>query len=238
MPTTIGTIVSSRDAVCGILKIRPSGNNQFQVGFAGTGFGIVKDKYVVTAYHVFDDGQPRQSADRFYAFAVPNNGPVAYHYPVVGFPLERQDLDFAVLELGAPPVPGGTIGSLPIHVAPVRDGTRVVTYGFPSPVVGGVTLDLAGNFMGGQFLLKAYANDGIVTTQYDLDPNAILDFNVAWFNGESGGPIIVEETGGVLAVMQTYRGIQSPHGVVQGPRSGRPLRLISTDLAALGAVVR
>src|SRR6478609_7621388 len=99
MSTTIDTIASARNTVCGILKMRPIDNNQYQVGFVGTGFGIVKDKYVLTAYHIFDDGQPRRATDKFYVFAVPQNGPVAYHFPVVGFPLERRDLDFAVLEL-------------------------------------------------------------------------------------------------------------------------------------------
>jgi hypothetical protein len=237
MPNAITTIAASRDAVCALLRIRPSGNNQFQVGFVGTGFGIVRDKYILTAYHVFDGGQPRQAADRFYAFAVPGNGPEAFHFPVTAFPFERQDLDFAVLELGPGAVPGISIGSLPIHVAPVADGARVVTYGFPAPVVSAATVDLAGNYGGGQFLLKAYANEGMVAGQYELGPSHILDFNVAWYNGESGGPILDEESGGVLAVMQSYRGIQSVHGVVPGPRAGRPLRLISADLATLGAAI-
>jgi len=120
----------------------------------------------------------------------------------------------------------------------VVDGTRVVTYGFPAPDVDGVAVDPAGNFMGGQFLLKGYANEGIVAAQYDYGPGTLLDFNVTWFNGESGGPIVVAETGAALAVMQTYRGINTAHGVVPGPRSGRPLRLISPALAKLGAELR
>jgi len=237
MPSLTTIIASAQNATCAILRIRPSGTNQFQVGFAGTGFGVVKDKYVATAYHIFDGGQPRQVTDKFYAFVVPGNGPHAYHFPVVGFPLERADLDFAVIELGPCATVGVYIEALPIHAGPLLDGARVATYGFPSPIVSAATVDPAGNYGGGQFLLKGYANEGIVAAQYELGPSHILDFNVAWFHGESGGPVIVEDSGNVVAVMQSYRGTQSPNGVIPGPRAGRPLHLIGADLSALGALI-
>src|SRR2546422_4223768 len=81
-------IAAVRDAVCGILRIRPvrPGAHEFQVAFVGTGWCFSPRRYLATAHHVFDDGKARNPSDKFYAFVVPDNGPVAYHAPVVAVP--------------------------------------------------------------------------------------------------------------------------------------------------------
>src|SRR5438034_3012147 len=73
-------IAAVRDAVCGILRIRPvrPGAHEFQVAFVGTGWCFSPRRYLATAHHVFDDGKNRNPSDKFYAFVVPDNGPVAY----------------------------------------------------------------------------------------------------------------------------------------------------------------
>lgn len=48
-------------------KQRPA---QFQFSW-GSAFCVVTDRYLVTAFHVLNGGQPRDPQDRFYALTVP-----------------------------------------------------------------------------------------------------------------------------------------------------------------------
>src|SRR5216117_236148 len=72
---------------------------QFECGW-GSAFSLVSDKYLVTAFHVLNGGKPRDPNAKFYALVVPGNGDPFFTFPVVAFPVERQDLDMAVLEIG------------------------------------------------------------------------------------------------------------------------------------------
>src|SRR3989454_29767 len=78
-------IAAVRDAVCGILRIRPvrPGAHEFQVAFVGTGWCFSPRRYLATAHHVFDDGKARNPSDKFYAFVVPDNGPVRFWAPLL-----------------------------------------------------------------------------------------------------------------------------------------------------------
>jgi len=238
-------IARTRQGVCAVLRIhmnRPEKRTpkrvkpaQYGLTFAGSAFGISDDRYIVTAYHVFNDGQPRVNADRFYAFVVPDNGPTAYHFPVVGFPLEDPILDIAVLEIGPCATPGHHVRGLPITSRPVQDGTRVLTYGFPAPVIANAGVSEMGDYLGGNFFLKSHANAGIVAGQFVLDDGPIYEFNVGWYNGESGGPVCLLEPFAVAAVMKSYRGIQAKHGIVPGPHAARPVRPVLDRLLAFGA---
>ena len=51
-------------------KVRPP---QFQASLGGSAFCVVADRCMVTAFHVLNGGQPRNAADKFYAFVVPGN---------------------------------------------------------------------------------------------------------------------------------------------------------------------
>lgn len=123
-------IAARRDAVCAVMRIhqtkpeRVKGSKvkpaEFQVSFVGTAFGIAHNKRVVTAYHVLNNGQPRDPKDKFFLFVVPANGPKAYQLPVVGYPLERADLDFAVLEHGPCPLGNYEVHATPISKRPPR----------------------------------------------------------------------------------------------------------------------
>jgi hypothetical protein len=215
-------------------KVKPA---KFSLGW-GSGACVVPDKYVLTAFHVLNGGQPRDPRDKFLVFVVPGNGPAAYHFPVVGFPLERSDLDLAVLELGASASPSVRLPALPVSFTAQPDGARVLTLGFPAPEVSGVSIDPQGNYLGGQFFLKSHANEGIVAAQYLIGQARLYEFNVGWHHGESGGPVVaVEGTPAVFTIMQHYRNVTSPHGVVAGPRRGWSLAEIQQDLLNLGVVV-
>jgi hypothetical protein len=78
-------IDSVRDAVCAVLKVHPIQNNQFQVAIVGAAWGIVENRYLVTANHIFNNGQGRDPNDKFFVFCVPQNGDSAFHVPVVSF---------------------------------------------------------------------------------------------------------------------------------------------------------
>ena len=230
-------IARVRESTIAVFRYRVLTPPQVNIGW-GSGFCIVDDRYIATAFHVLNGGQPRDPSDRFLAFVVPGNGDPAFHFPVVGFPVERPDLDLAVLEIGACATPGIRLPALPVALSAQPDGTRVVTLGFPAPEVSGLNIDQGGTYQGGQFFLKSHANEGIVSAQYSLGVARMYELNVGWHHGESGGPVVrLEDPTAAFTVMQHYRNIASPHGMLAGPRRGCALSAIDQDLRRLGATL-
>ena len=239
------TIPVVRESVAAILRLHPVQSQtvakgkvlskKFQASLSGTAFCIVADRYLLTAYHVFNSGKQRNPKDLFYAFTVPNNGNTACHFPIVSFPIERSDLDIAALEVGPCATAGVRLPAIPVSFDQRVDGERVCTVGFPAPAITEIKVDSHGNYLGGQFFLKSHGNDGIVSAQYVVDGVLLYELNVSWHHGESGGPIVaLAEKPAVFSLMQHYRNIQSPHGVVAGPHCGRALSVIRTELLNLG----
>ena len=196
MSDLMTAITSVRESVASILrlhlvspetvkkgKVRPA---RFQAALTGSAFCIVAGRYLLTAYHVFNSGKERDSKDKFYAFIVPQNGSQAYQFPVVSFPIERQNLDVAVLEVGPCATPGIHIPAIPVSFARQADGNRVLTVGFPAPEIAAVNVDQQGNYQGGQLFLKSHANEGIISAQYDIEGVYLYELNVGWHHGESG----------------------------------------------------
>ena len=105
------------------------------------------------------------------------------------------------------------------------------------PVIAGANVSPDGDFLGGQFFLKAHANEGIIAAQYDFENLPMYEFNIGWYNGESGGPVIRPAPLAVVALMQRMRIIQAPHGAVSGPHLGRPVSVVAARLVAMGASV-
>jgi len=213
---------------------------QVEIGlaFVGTGWCITTDQYVVTAHHVFNEGKPRDPNDRFYAFIVPANGPTAYHFPISGFPVEDAASDIAIVELGPCSTAAEHIQPLPVTFSRPPDGSMVGTYGFPAPEVLGANVDPNTlQFLSGQFFLKGHANEGIVAAQYDFNGGWHYEFNVGWHHGESGGPVVRLDPLAAFAIMQHYRTIKAPHGIVIGPHRGRSLEAVQQGLPLRGAVV-
>jgi hypothetical protein len=243
--STITALPGIRESVCGLMRIMKRVKNrakrkppivEFGLAFVGTTWCIAPDKYLVTAHHVFNNGKPRNPDDLFYVFAVPGNGPTAYQFPVVGFPLEDAAHDLAVIEVGPSATAGQHIPAVPVSFARPADGEPVLTYGFPSPHIAGANLAPDGKFLGGgKFFLKGHANEGIVAAQYETDNAWAYEFNIGWHHGESGGPVARQQPLAVFAVMQFYRNIQSPHGIVAGPHIGRSLEVVRGQLTAFGA---
>lgn len=65
----------------------------------------------------------------------------------------------------------------------------------------------------------------------------MYELNIGWHHGESGGPIVsLTDPLAAFSMMQQYRNVQSPHGIVAGPRRGCALSLIAAELAELGVV--
>jgi len=234
-----------RDSVLAVLRlhvVRPASIKkgkprpaEIGAAFAGTAFCVAANKYLVTAHHIFNDGKARDPGDKFYAFIVPGNGERAFHFPIVGYPVERQDLDLAVLEVGESPIPSIRIRELAVTFESQPDGTRVTTLGFPAPDIAGLGLNDKGEYMGGEFFLKSHANEGIVSAQYLFGGSGMYELNVGWHHGESGGPIVtLRGAPAVFSLMQHYRNIRSPHGTVAGPHRGIALSAIETELGALG----
>lgn len=205
---------------------------------AGSAFCIVENRILLTAYHLFNNGKPRDPKDKFYAFIVPQNGPQAYHFPVVGYPFESLDLDMAIIEVGACATPGVKISALPVTLEAQPDGSRVLTIGFPAPEIVTLNVDRNGDYRGGQFFLRSHANEGIVSAQYQHDSVDFYELNVGWHHGESGGPIVRQDDPvAAFSLMQHYRNIKGPHGVMAGPHRGRALKAIEQELIAVGASI-
>jgi len=126
---------------------------------------------------------------------------------------------------------------VPVSFAPRPDGSRVLTVGYPAPIIAGVNVDAQGNYLGGQFFLKSHANEGIVSAQYAENAVLAYEFNVGWHHGESGGPVAeLTDQPAVFTLMQHYRNIQSPHGTVAGPHRGLALSAVQRELTGLGIV--
>ena len=231
-----------RESVAAILRIqskkvknKKSKTPPFAAGMAGSAFCVVNNKYVLTAQHILNGGKARNLNDKFFAMVVPQNGDSAYYFPIISFPIERQDLDMAVLELGACSESSVHMPALPVSFKSYPDGAPVITVGFPSPEVLQVNIDATGNYKGGQMFLKSHANSGMVSARYSMGKILLYELNVGWHHGESGGPIVTaSDHPAVFSLMQHYRNVQTQHGVVAGPHRGGSLSMIQQDLLNLG----
>ena len=216
-------------------KAKPA---KFEASLAGSAFCIVENRILLTAHHLFNKGKPRDPKDKFYAFVAPQNGPKAYYFPVVGFPFESPDLDMAIIEVGACATAGVKLAALPVTLETQPDGSRVLTIGFPAPKITSLSVNQNGDLTGGQFFLKSHANEGIVSAQYEQASVDFYELNVGWHHGESGGPIVrLDDPVAAFSLMQLYRNIEGPHGVVAGPHMGRALKEIEQELIAVGASI-
>lgn len=248
MANSISAIPLVRNSVAAVLHLhllRPASSKKgkfrpakIQADF-GSAFCIVTDRYLLTAYHLLNRGKPRDPADKFYVFAVPNNAPQAFHFPVTAFPIEDMPLDVAVLEIGPCATPEIHIPSIPVTFLDQADGTRVLTVGFPSPEIVGLNVDDQLDYKGGQFFLKSHANEGIVSAKYDLGGADFYELNVGWHHGESGGPIVqIDGPLAAFSIMQHYRNITAPDGgLLPGPHRGRSLKALEPQLRSLGVQV-
>lgn len=239
MKDLISAIDGVRDSVAAVMKISPNSvASTFNVAFVGTAWCVVESRCFVTAHHIFNEGKPRNKEDQFLLFFVPNNGPKAFHTPVAGFILEDSANDMAVVEIKALPASLPRVPAIPVSFKHQPDGTNVLTYGFPSPVIASASVDAKGNWTGGQLMLKSHANEGIVAGQYhDRAGPLVYELNVGWHHGESGGPVCQLEPLAAFAVMQSYRRIQSAHNVFAGPHQGRSLNVIRDTFQSIGALI-
>ena len=146
-------------------------------------------------------------------------------------------MDMAVMEVSPNTGFPVAIPALPVTFDRLQDGERVLTYGFPSPAIHKANLSPSGDWRGGDLFLKANANEGIVAAHYEHNTIVTYELNVGWHHGESGGPIVRLSSWAAFSIMQRYRSISSPHGVVAGPHQGFGLDAIESDLRALGASI-
>ncbi len=168
-------IQQTGDAVAAILRLHTVKPATVKKGTAkpakisanlgGSAFCIVENRILLTAHHVFNSGKPRDPKDKFYAFIVPQNGPQAYYFPVVGYPFESLDLDMAIIEVGACATPGVKMSALPVTLEAQPDGSRVLTIACPAPEIASLNVDQNGDYRGGNLFLKRHANEGIVSAQ-------------------------------------------------------------------------
>lgn len=231
-------VAAFRNSIGAILRIHPARKEPRELGLTigGSAWCIAENRYFVTAHHVLNDGAERDPNDKFAVFVTPDNGVFAHHFPVIDVPFADPALDLAIVEVGAPSTPGIVVSPIPVTVVPVPDGSQVLTLGFPAPEISAANVDQDGNWLGGNVFLKSHANEGIVSAQYEIENVLHYELNVGWHHGESGGPVIrLDEPAAAFSVMQFYRNINTPHGVVAGPHMGRALVRIETVLRELGA---
>ena len=231
-------IASVRDSVCGILRIRPGPKkDQTQLAIVGTAWCVVRNRYFVTAHHVFNGGKTRDPADQFVILRAPANGPTLDSVSVTGYALEDASLDLAIVQVDVPASTAINIPPLPVTLKPQRDGTAVLTCGCPAPQVTGANVTSQGDLVGVQTFLMTHANEGIVAAQYIERGSLRYELNVGWHHGESGGPIFTLDPVRAFAVMQDYRNIQTEHGIMAGPHRAFALGPIGDVLRKLGATV-
>lgn len=232
-------VASVRGSVGALLRISPGGvEGRFEIAIVGTAWCVSANSAFVTAFHVLNNLKPRDPAHDYYVLRAPGNGQVLEHWPVTGFPLEDASRDLAVLVAPVPANAGFTVPAIPVALSAPADGTRVLTYGCPAPAITEVRTSADGKLLGISTVLFAHANTGIVAAQYPATPlpDTLFEFSVGWHHGESGGPVIrLAPEVAAFAVMQHYRNIQGPHGMMAGPRRGLALASIRSVLAEVGA---
>ena len=152
-------------------------------------------------------------------------------------PVEDIFNDMVILEIDAAANQGFQLQSVPVTLREHLDGEKVLTYGFPAPQIFQAQVDNNLNWLGGNLFLKGYANEGIISGQFDLNDQLTYELNVGWYQGESGGPILSLNPTAAFAVMQRYRIVVTPHGTIPGPHQGRSLELIKNSLRQLGATI-
>ena len=149
MSELIQPIASLRNSVCSILRIhlkrekhkKKGVRREFEIALVGSSLCVVRNRFLLTAHHILNGGKPRDHNDKFHAFIVPDNGPVAYDFPVSSFVFEDVALDFDILELGTQTKHQQEILPAPITFRNLCDGTKVFTYGFPSPSIAKAQID-------------------------------------------------------------------------------------------------
>ena len=169
MSNMAGVVAGVRESVGALLRIRkaadqskaPPGEFQVERVVVGTAWCVVSNRYLVTAHHVFNSGGPRDLNDRFFAFFVPGNGAAIYHTPITSFPVENSAADLAVVEIEPRPGFPANVTALPITYSKPHDGERVLTYGFPAPVVTTAIIDNQLNWRGGSWSSKATPTRGL-----------------------------------------------------------------------------
>ncbi len=228
-------IATIRNAVCAVLRIHPLQDGRVHTSMVGTAWCIVDNRYLLTVNHIFNGGQQRDPNDRFFIFSVPQNGPQVFHVPVVSFLLEDPSNDMAIVEIDPSGNRNFSISSVPVTFRPHQDGEKVLTFGFPAPKVSQTQIDQNLNWLGGNLFLKGHANEGIISGQFEIQDQLIYELNVGWYQGESGGPIVSLDPIAAFSIMQQYRKVSTPHGIVPGPHQGRSLNLIENSLQQLGA---
>ena len=224
-------IENIRDSVVAVARARISGQGT-ELGILGTAWCIVPSVFL-TAHHVFNNGQPRNVADQFILLRAKGNRPALEGIPVTGFPLEDEGIDLAAMSI--PSDKASLFDPIEIDFGNIRDGLGIFTYGYPGASIQSATTDPStGLITAMQTKMFSRANDGIVSAQYDLGGMAALEVNVAWFKGESGGPILKNEDGKAIGVMKSTRYLSDKDGAdIPGPRIGTPLRPHETTLRNL-----
>ena len=236
MPYT-SEIKTIRNSVGAVLRIHRQGSNRIAAIIVGTAWAIVDSQYFITAHHVLNNGQARDPNDKFYIFSVPGNGPRAQRVTVSSFPFEDSVSDMAILEVDPSSNQNFSAPALDITFRDHDDGEPVLTVGFPELKIFQARIDPQLNWRGGNMLLKSYANEGIIASQFEINNHLTYEFSIQWFQGESGGPIVSLSPLAVFSIMQGYRSINTVHGVVPGPHQGKTISLIDQEIRNLGGKV-
>ena len=141
MTTLIPAIKRMRSSVAAVMIITPDAKNshvgqkqEFKISF-GTAWCVARGEYFLTAFHVLNDGKPRNASSKLHLFLVPDNQRLAFHSPAEVV-LEDPANDLAILRVK----PGAfgnecEIKSIPITFDAVEDSTEVLTCGFRLPAL-------------------------------------------------------------------------------------------------------
>jgi hypothetical protein len=225
-------ITDVRNSVVGVLRIHHVKDKDYQLSIVGSAWCVKQNRYFVTAHHVLNNGNSRDTDDKFEILRAPGNGAKLERVKISKFVFEDQKTDYAIFEINEPEK-GVNFPQLPINTDNLPDGTQVMTYGYPSPIITGATMSQSGDLLNIQTAFYSHANEGIVASQYEQGGLLAMEFNVGWHHGESGGPILVLKPLGVICCMKGYRKVQTPDGIVMGPRFGLHISAIAKEISKL-----
>src|SRR5436189_6444903 len=107
-------IAACRNSVGAVMRIHSRPPDKIDLSVTGTTWCVVSNRFFVAAHHVLNGGARRDPSDKFVVFVAPDNGPRAYHFPVVAFPFADPRLDLVIVEVGPPSEPGVVVPPLPV----------------------------------------------------------------------------------------------------------------------------
>jgi serine protease Do len=212
------TLEQTKDATYSILF--PSQANQGMPAAHGTGFFIDPSGYFLTARHVID-GQSVPDAWLMQSHEAGGFAPMLQNPELVDewaeYDLALLRVDFGKNATKAHLVDRSDFSYVPVHLDPVEEGSPAYAFGYPLPINQPVPTPPGSGMLIGHVGLGPRTTSAIVSSSLERtrmvqtgQDAQVYVLDKALNYGNSGGPILLEETGRAFAVCSRFQPVAIP----------------------------